>query len=113
MISSISNRKTPKDYDGDGFIGIDDLKKTLIALTKNRLTQDEVDIVCGKVLEESDDDNDGQISFMEFQHVVSRSPDFMRLDMHLFNVIRSINIALFLTELNPVQLTSSNFRMRV
>lgn len=69
---------THSDYDGDGFIGIDDLKRTLIALTKNRLTQDEVDIVCSKVLDEADHDNDGQISFLEFKHVVSRSPDFMR-----------------------------------
>lgn len=57
---------------------MDDLKKTLVALTKNRLTQDEVDIVCSKVMDEADHDNDGQISFMEFKHVVSRSPDFMR-----------------------------------
>lgn len=66
------------DFDGDGFIGLEDLKKTLVTLTKSRLTQDEVDIVCSKVLEEADHDNDGQISFLEFKHVVSRSPDFSR-----------------------------------
>lgn len=66
------------DYDGDGFIGNEDLKKTLICLTKNRLTQDEVDIVCSKVLDEADHDGDGQISFLEFKHVVSRSSDFTR-----------------------------------
>lgn len=66
------------DFDGDGFIGNEDLKKTLIALTKNRLSPEDVDIVCTKVLEEADHDNDGQISFLEFKHVVSRSPDFMR-----------------------------------
>lgn len=68
----------PKDFDGDGFIGVDDLKRTLVALTKNRLSQDEMEIVIGKVLDEADHDNDGQISFLEFKHVVSRSPDFMR-----------------------------------
>lgn len=73
-----TNRNLKADFDGDGFIGVDDLKRTLIALTKNRLTQDEVDIVCSKVLDEADHDNDGQISFLEFKHVVSRSPDFMR-----------------------------------
>lgn len=66
------------DYDGDGFIGMDDLKKTLVSLTKSRLSQDEVEIVCSKVMDEADHDNDGQISFLEFKHVVSRSPDFMR-----------------------------------
>lgn len=66
------------DYDADGFIGMNDLKKTLVSLTKNRLTQDEVDIVCSKVMDEADHDNDGQISISEFKHVVSRSPDFMR-----------------------------------
>lgn len=65
------------DYDGDGFIGKDDLKKTLIALTKNRLTLDEVHVVIGKVINEADNDCDGQISFQEFKHVLSRSPEFM------------------------------------
>lgn len=78
IIANQTNVTMSQDYDGDGFIGIDDLKKTLINLTKNRLTQDEVDIVCSKVLDEADHDNDGQISFLEFKHVVSRSPDFMR-----------------------------------
>lgn len=31
-----------------------------------------------KVLEESDNDDDGKISFTEFTHIVSRAPDFLR-----------------------------------
>jgi len=78
------------DFDGDGFIGIEDLKKTLVTLTKNRLTQDEVEIVCSKVMEEADHDNDGKISFLEFKHVVSRSPDFMRLVYEIMIRVRFV-----------------------
>lgn len=66
------------DYDSDGFISRQDLRKTLQALTKGRLGAEEIEVVIGKVLEEADNDNDEQISFSEFKHVVSRSPDFIR-----------------------------------
>ncbi|KAG9508464.1 Calcium and integrin-binding family member 3, partial [Fragariocoptes setiger] len=86
---SIFNEQSPRDtklhyafqiydFDEDGFIGLQDMKTTLITLTKNRLTSEEVDMVCQKVLDEADHDQDGKISFLEFKHVVSRSPDFMR-----------------------------------
>ncbi len=67
-----------KDYDEDQFIGVHDLEQTVIALTQNELTQEEVAIVCDKVLEEADNDDDRRISFMEFQHVISRAPEFLR-----------------------------------
>ncbi|CAM1298984.1 CIB3 (predicted) [Pycnogonum litorale] len=66
------------DYDGDGFIGHTDLQNTVKALTNNELTLEEVQLVADKVLEEADVDDDGKLSFMEFEHVVTRSPDFMR-----------------------------------
>ena len=33
-----------------------------------------------QILEESDIDRDGTINLSEFQHVISRSPDFARYD---------------------------------
>ena len=34
-----------------------------------------------QILEESDIDRDGTINLSEFQHVISRSPDFARYDL--------------------------------
>ena len=66
------------DYDDDGIISVNDLQQTVIALTRNELTHEEVAIICEKVLEEADNDDDRRISFMEFQHVISRAPEFLR-----------------------------------
>ena len=48
-----------------------------MALTKNALESDEMDVVVEKVLDEADNDDDGCITFIEFQHVISRAPDFL------------------------------------
>ncbi|GAB6031212.1 hypothetical protein CHUAL_009030 [Chamberlinius hualienensis] len=65
------------DYDCDNFIGREDLEKAVTALTKNQLTPDEITLVCEKVLEESDVDDDGKLSSMEFENVILRSPEFL------------------------------------
>ncbi|GFR71052.1 calcium and integrin-binding family member 3-like [Elysia marginata] len=65
------------DYDGDNHLGKGDLEKTLVALTQNSLTQEEVNFVVNKVLEETDLDDDGMLSFVEFEHVISRAPEFL------------------------------------
>ncbi|XP_076309314.1 calcium and integrin-binding family member 2-like [Tachypleus tridentatus] len=65
------------DFDGDQFIGHYDIEQTLISLTRNELSPEEVSLACDKVLEESDVDDDGKVSFMEFEHVISRAPDFL------------------------------------
>ncbi|RWS17218.1 calcium and integrin-binding family member 2-like protein [Dinothrombium tinctorium] len=70
------------DYDGDHFIGPNDIAQTTAALTKNQLTPEEINIVCEKVLEETDNDDDGKISFAEFAGVISRAPDFLRYSIH-------------------------------
>ena len=67
------------DYDGDKFIGADDIKQATVALTRNELNAEEVALVVEKVLEEGDNDDDGKLSFMEFQSIISKAPDFLRL----------------------------------
>jgi len=66
------------DFDQDDFLGKDDLEKTIRALTRDELAQDEIEFITDRVLEEADLDMDQQLSFPEFEHVVSRSPDFVR-----------------------------------
>ncbi|XP_064652048.1 calcium and integrin-binding family member 2-like [Lineus longissimus] len=65
------------DFDGDNHIGREDLEHTLNSLTKNELTAEEIEFAIDKVLEEADLDDDGSLSYMEFEHVISRAPDFL------------------------------------
>ncbi|KAL3201563.1 hypothetical protein MRX96_012596 [Rhipicephalus microplus] len=65
------------DYDEDQMLGPGDIEKATIALTRSELTPEEVQIVVEKVLEEADMDDDGKISFTEFEHVITRAPDFI------------------------------------
>lgn len=65
------------DFDGDNFLNREDLEQTLLCLTRKELTDEEVSFVIEKVLEETDLDDDGMLSFIEFEHVISRSPDFL------------------------------------
>ncbi|EEC01609.1 DNA-dependent protein kinase catalytic subunit-interacting protein, putative [Ixodes scapularis] len=59
-------------------LGPSDIEKATVALTRNQLTPEEVQIVVEKVLEEADMDDDGKLSFTEFEHVITRAPDFIR-----------------------------------
>lgn len=65
------------DFDGDQHLGRSDLEQTLRLLIRNELSNEEVQQVCDKVVEESDVDGDGKLSFMEFEHVITRAPDFL------------------------------------
>ncbi|XP_061835803.1 calcium and integrin-binding family member 3-like [Nerophis lumbriciformis] len=65
------------DFNDDDFICKSDLEKTLNKLTRNELTEDEVRMVCEKVLDEADLDNDGRLSLEDFQHMIVRAPDFL------------------------------------
>ncbi|XP_015184839.1 PREDICTED: calcium and integrin-binding family member 3 [Polistes dominula] len=65
------------DFDEDGVLGVGDLERTCRQLVQGGLTNEEVDTVCQKVLEESDIDGDGALSYLDFEHVVTRAPDFI------------------------------------
>uniref|UniRef100_A0A673KML6 Calcium and integrin binding family member 3 n=1 Tax=Sinocyclocheilus rhinocerous TaxID=307959 RepID=A0A673KML6_9TELE len=60
------------DFNNDDFICKSDLEKTLNKLTRNELTEDEVRMVCEKVIDEADLDNDGRLSLEDFQHMIMR-----------------------------------------
>ncbi|XP_068699001.1 calcium and integrin-binding family member 2-like [Montipora capricornis] len=65
------------DFDGDEYIGKEDLRLTVGAITANELTDDEIEFVTDKLLEEADLDESGLLSFAEFENVIARSPEFM------------------------------------
>ncbi|XP_015147618.1 calcium and integrin-binding protein 1 isoform X1 [Gallus gallus] len=69
------------DFDDDGVLDGKDLEKLVNCLTgqgeEARLSSIEMEQLIRNVLEESDIDKDGTINLSEFQHVISRSPDFV------------------------------------
>ncbi|XP_015603177.1 calcium and integrin-binding family member 3 [Cephus cinctus] len=65
------------DFDEDGVLGFGDLERTCKQLVQGGLTAEEVATVCRKVLEESDVDGDGALSYLEFEHVITRASDFL------------------------------------
>ncbi|XP_053174709.1 calcium and integrin-binding protein 1-like [Scomber japonicus] len=69
------------DFDDDGTLDYGDLEKLVNCLTgetqDTRLTSEEMRQLITNILEESDIDKDGTVNLSEFQHVISRSPDFV------------------------------------
>lgn len=47
-------------------------------LTKSELDEDEVVLVCDKVIEEADLDGDGKLGFADFEDMIAKAPDFLR-----------------------------------
>ncbi|KAI5708000.1 hypothetical protein M8J77_014368 [Diaphorina citri] len=65
------------DFDNDQYIGMSDLEIGIRLLTRSELSVQELTQVSEKVIEEADVDGDGKLSFMEFEHVILRAPDFL------------------------------------
>ncbi|XP_060035436.1 calcium and integrin-binding protein 1 isoform X1 [Erinaceus europaeus] len=68
------------DFDDDGTLNREDLSCLVNCLTgegeDTQLSASEMKQLIDNILEESDIDRDGTINLSEFQHVISRSPDF-------------------------------------
>nr|XP_060473401.1 calcium and integrin-binding family member 2 [Panthera onca] len=67
----------PPDFNTDNFICKEDLTRTLARLTKSELDEDEVVLVCDKVIEEADLDGDGKLGFADFEDMIAKAPDFL------------------------------------
>ncbi|XP_055970097.1 calcium and integrin-binding family member 2 isoform X3 [Sorex fumeus] len=65
------------DFNTDNFICKEDLERTLARLTKSELDEDEVVMVCDKVIEEADLDGDGKLGFADFEDMIAKAPDFL------------------------------------
>ncbi|XP_053128690.1 calcium and integrin-binding family member 2 isoform X3 [Hemicordylus capensis] len=65
------------DFNVDNFICKSDLEQTLNRLTKEELTEEEVSLVCEKVIEEADMDADGKLNYTDFENMISKAPDFL------------------------------------
>jgi len=66
------------DFDGDDMLGVSDLRQVIERLIgNNRLTENEMQHLIQNVLEEADLDDDGALSFAEFEHIIDKSSDFL------------------------------------
>ncbi|XP_050313566.1 calcium and integrin-binding family member 2 isoform X2 [Anthonomus grandis grandis] len=57
--------------------GPEDIDVALTLLTKQELTAEEKQQITEKVMEESDVDGDGKLSYIEFEHCITRAPEFL------------------------------------
>ncbi|XP_033750002.1 calcium and integrin-binding protein 1-like [Pecten maximus] len=88
---SVFSEKAPKeiktqyafkiyDFDDDDAISREDLGKMVTRLSSSQnetvLKDEERDRLVNEILKEADLDNDNLISFSEFQHVISKAPEF-------------------------------------
>ncbi|VFV40476.1 calcium and integrin-binding family [Lynx pardinus] len=73
-------KETCNNFNTDNFICKEDLTRTLrtlARLTKSELDEDEVVLVCDKVIEEADLDGDGKLGFADFEDMIAKAPDFL------------------------------------
>ncbi|ESO05745.1 hypothetical protein HELRODRAFT_77588 [Helobdella robusta] len=67
------------DLNDDDYISPEDMKLIISKLiSPHELPEEHLQCIIGNILIESDMDNDGQLSFAEFQHLISKSPDFFK-----------------------------------
>ncbi|XP_063618240.1 calcium and integrin-binding protein 1-like [Cydia splendana] len=66
------------DFDGDDMIGVSDLREVIERLCgpELQLADSELQQLVQNVLEEADLDDDGALSFAEFEHIIDKSSDF-------------------------------------
>jgi len=72
------------DFNNDGYIDQADVQFAVDALVGFNLTEEEKDMVVEKVFEEADIDGDKRLSYVEFEHIISRAPDFIKYETKLF-----------------------------
>lgn len=67
------------DFDGDDMLGVGDLRQVVDRLTTpQRLNEGEIQRLLQYLLEEADLDDDGALSFAEFEHIIEKSSDFSK-----------------------------------
>lgn len=68
------------DFDGDDMLSKNDLKQVIQRLIgfNNQFSDMDMDQLIQNILEEADLDDDGSLSFAEFEHVIDKSSDFTK-----------------------------------
>lgn len=68
------------DFDGDDMLSKNDLKQVIQRLIgdNNQFSDMDMEQLITNILEEADLDDDGSLSFAEFEHVIDKSSDFTK-----------------------------------
>lgn len=67
------------DFDGDDMLGKADLRQVVERLIRpQQLSEADITLLVQRVLDEADLDDDGALSFAEFEHIIDKSSDFCR-----------------------------------
>lgn len=69
------------DFDGDDMLSKNDLKQViqrLIGNGNNHFSDLDMEQLIQNILDEADLDDDGSLSFAEFEHVIDKSSDFTK-----------------------------------
>lgn len=86
------------DFDGDDMLGEADLRQVVERLTgSQRLNESDMKHLIQNILDEADLDEDGALSFAEFEHIIDKSSDFCRL-IYSFSVRLSHAISIIVFE---------------
>lgn len=66
------------DFDDDDSIGREDLRKLIDRLTgEMKLGESDMDQLIDAIIDEADLDNDDRLSFAEFEHKMTKNPEFV------------------------------------
>lgn len=66
------------DFDEDDCISAQDLHEVINRLTgEQTLDEDDMQQLINNIFEESDIDDDDKLSYAEFEHILSKAPDFV------------------------------------
>ncbi|KAI9136069.1 calcium and integrin binding 1 [Paraphysoderma sedebokerense] len=66
------------DFNNDDYIDGQDMYDMVKLQVGDELSEDEIRTIVTKMVEETDIDGDGRLSYVEFEHVVARCPDFVK-----------------------------------
>ncbi|XP_072911477.1 calcium and integrin-binding family member 4-like [Hemitrygon akajei] len=66
------------DLNGNGYIDEEDIRNIILRLTNNLMDEPNIVDLTYNILDEGDLNNDGMLSFVEFESVIDRSSDFQK-----------------------------------
>lgn len=68
-----------EDFDGDDMLGVGDLRQVIDRLTAPyRFNDSDMQRLLQSILDEADLDDDGALSFAEFEHIIEKSSEFSK-----------------------------------
>ncbi|XP_076764823.1 calcium and integrin-binding protein 1-like [Xylocopa sonorina] len=98
------------DFDGDDMLGIGDLRQVVDRLTASqRLNETDIQQVLQYILDEADLDDDGALSFAEFEHIIEKSSDFSKS----FSIHLRLSIVLCINAVDEPKKKKSALRFRI